>query len=793
MYLSLNKRLNCIKGIHKARIPFIIFATIFACSVSLNAQVTKGSLSGSIIDTANDGGTASSAKIKIESFGLNNIVVAETYSDVLGKFSVTNLDEVIYKVTVTRLGYKKIEMNEVRVTQGKTTSINVFLTPVDIEIDRINVTATKTELTLKQTPSSISIVTSDDIKKRNMLTFDNVLDRIEGVTVFRTSGINVQGLSIRGSSDVAGGGIGNRVLLLLDGRPSLTGDSKGALWSLIPLSIIDRTEVVKGAFSSLYGSSAIGGVVNVITKKPTYKPYTSVNLNYGFYEKLNDSLRFTNNLLSFKGIDIIHSNTYKKLAYLLNFNYKQNDGHAQQTDYEFYSGLAKLMYDVFTNRDLEVTVQYTKSNGAFPHYWRKDPNSYAQPYEVSPEYIGDRIKKETSSVDVFYTALPSSKTKYTSRFYYYGLSSLSYYNPNNFVAIQYAPQGQALETTIKSYNFGNISQLDYQVSKRNYLISGIDLQWNVVRSSPASILYGDQQVNNLAAFVQDQHKIVTDNNGTSILSTTVGSRIDYNAFVGGNHFTQVSPKISFLYSPVINSGLFKDISFRALAGRAFRAPSIAELYFKKELFGGFDFVFNPNLKPEEMVSLELGFRKQYEKRFTFDVSAYINEYNNLIQYVNIGTGINGPFQVQNIAKSQIKGFEVFMDYNSHFNMFKKQFEYGFNVSYSFVDARDLSANRTDDNLPYKPKHNLSFSADINYLGFSYDVSGKYLSKVDKDLFYKFEEPKAYFILDMKISKQILKNTSIFVAVNNMLNESYQELERTQAPNRNYNAGVRLDF
>ena len=771
---------------------FLAFIYLFYLSGFTYAEDIKGVLKGSVIDSADDG-AVNNAKIRIESSGLNNELIAETYSDVLGKFEVYNLDEAIYKVTISRLGYKKLVLNEVRVTPGKTTSINVFLTPVDIEIDRINVTATKTELTLKQTPSSISIVTSDDIKKRNMLTFDNVLDRIEGVTVFRTSGINVQGLSIRGSSDVAGGGIGNRVLLLLDGRPSLTGDSKGALWSLIPLSIIDRTEVVKGAFSSLYGSSAIGGVVNVITKKPTYKPYTSVNLNYGFYEKLNDSLKFTNKLLSFKGIDVIHSNTYKNLAYLLNFNYNQNDGHAQQTDYEFYSGLAKLMYNVLTNRDLEVTLQYTKSNGAFPHYWRKDVGAYAQPYEVSPSYLGDRIKKETSSVDVFYTAFPSTKTKYTSRFYYYSLSSLSYYNPNNTVSVQYAPPGQALETTIKSYNFGNISQFDYQISKRNYMISGIDLQWNVVRSSPASILYGDQQVNNLAAFVQDQHMIVTDNNGVSILSTTLGSRIDYNAFVGGNHFTQVSPKISFLYSPIINSGVFKDISFRALVGRAFRAPSIAELYFKKELFGGFDFVFNPNLRPEEMVSLEFGFRKQYEKRFTFDVSAYINEYNNLIQYVNIGTGINGPFQVQNIAKSQIKGFEVFLDYNSHFNMFNKQFGYGFNVSYSFVDARDLSANRTDDYLPYKPKHNLSFSADINYLGFSYDISGKYLSKVDKDLFYKFEEPKAYFILDMKLSKQILKNTSIFVAVNNMLNESYQELERTQAPNRNYNAGVRLDF
>ncbi len=192
------------------------------------------------------------------------------------------------------------------------------------------------------------------------------MEEVQGVTINRSSGINVNSLSIRGSSDVAGGGIGNRVLLLLDGRPSLTGDSKGALWSLIPVSIIERTEVVKGAFSSLYGSSAIGGVVNVITKKPTYTPFTGVNLNYGFYEKLPDSLRFTNDLLTFSSADIIQSNTLKKFSYLLNLNYNNNDGHSQQNDYKFYSGIGKFTYDVFNNRDLEVTLQYTNSQERIP-------------------------------------------------------------------------------------------------------------------------------------------------------------------------------------------------------------------------------------------------------------------------------------------------------------------------------------------------------------------------------------------------------------------------------------------
>ncbi len=749
-------------------------------------------LKGEIIDSLSNS-SVNLAKIRLENINSASAFTYETSSDVLGKFMFSSLKMGSYKLTVTRLGYKPKIFESISLSEPET-SLIIYLSPSDIEIDKIEVTSSKTELTLKQTPSTISVINSAEIKNRNILTFDNVLERASGVTVFRTSGINVQSLSIRGSSDVAGGGIGNRVLLLLDGRPSLSGDSKGALWSLIPVSIIDRTEIVKGAFSSLYGSSAIGGVVNVITKKPTYKPYTSINLNYGFYEKLPDSLKFTNGLQSFKGIDIFHSNTYKKLAYLLNFDYKQNDGHAQQTDYEFYSGLAKLMYSLLSNRDLEITLQYTKSNSAFPHYWRKDAGGFTQPYEVNPSYIGDRLKKETESVDIFYSAYPSLKTKYSSRFYYYQLKSLSDYNPNNPVSIQYSQvPGTGLETSIKSYNFGNISQFDIFPGKRNYIITGTDIQWNVVRSNPESILYGNQQVNNFGFFAQDQLKILNDNAGNSVFSSTFGARLDFVKFVGSNLFTQVSPKLSFLVSPDFSSSFLKNTSFRILAGRAFRAPSIAELYLKKELYGGFDFVFNPNLKPEVMNSLEIGFRKQYKKRFTFDAAAYINEYTDLIQYINIGGTISGPFQVQNIAKAQIRGIEAEIDYNSGFNFLKKHFGYDFSVNYNLVDARDLSQNRTDDFLPYKPVHNLNFFADLNYLGFNLNVSGKYLSKIDKVLFFKYEEPKAYFIMDLKVSKNIFGKAAIFAAVNNIFNISYQELERTQAPNRNYNSGIKIEF
>ncbi len=771
------------------RAVFLLTALVYLLSAGLLNGQTTGSLKGLVIDDYSKE-VISSASIVIENPETKSFL--KTESDISGGYSFLGVLSGLYSVKVSRIGYEEHNFS-ILIEDDKTKTFNIFLDPAVLETEKINVTSSKIELTLKQTPSSVSLVESEQINNKNILTFDNILEGVQGVTINRTSGINVSSLSIRGSSDVAGGGIGNRVLLLLDGRPSLTGDSKGALWSLIPVALIERTEVVKGAFSSLYGSSAIGGVINVITKKPTYSPFTSVNLNYGFYEKLPGNLRFTDDLLSFKGANILHSNTINKVSYLLNLDYKQNDGHAQQTDYEFYGLTSKFTYDVLSNRDLEATFQYTSSESAYPHYWKKNPGQQADPFQVADYYLGDRIDKKTHSVDLQYRAFPNGRSKYSTRFYYYGLNSRSFYNPNNPVSLQFAPQGQGLNTYIDSYNFGSITQIDYEFNRSNYFIAGLDAQWNIVRSSPSDILYGDQQMNNFGLFLQDRIHLISDKNSNPVLSTTIGTRFDVNTVVSGIRSFQVSPKLAFLFSPSVDKGIFSNTSYRFLAGRAFRAPSIAELYFKKELFGGFDFIYNPDLKPEEMISLELGFRKQYDNRFTVDASVFVNYYNNLIQYRNVGTSVYGPFQVQNVAKAQINGFEFYIDYNSNLDLFGDLFEYYFNIGYTYLDAKDQSDGRKDDNLPYKPKNNFNFTTNFAYKDFNLNINGRYLSEVEEVIFYRFEEPEDYFLLNTKLSKTLTDNISVFVGVNNLFDESYQELERIQAPNRNFNSGINIQF
>ncbi|KXK03715.1 MAG: TonB-dependent receptor [Ignavibacteria bacterium] len=752
-------------------------------------QTSRGSLQGAVIDRKNDDVLAN-AIVTITNSRNNGRFVTET--DISGHYSITDVLEGLYTISVMRIGYEDFT-GSILVDAGRIKEYNIYLESVDIEIEKVNVTASRVETTLQQTPSSINIIESQEIGNKNPMTFSDMLEGVQGVTIQRTSGINVSSLSLRGSSDVAGGGIGNRVLLLLDGRPSLTGDSKGALWSLVPLALIERTEIVKGAFSSLYGSSAIGGVVNVITKKPTYEAYNYISVSHGFYDKLSDSLKFTNKLLTFSGVDLIHSNSLGKFSYLLYGGYKSNDGHAQQTNYRFYNLNTKFTYDLISNRDIELTFGYTNSDGGYPHYWRRDPGEIPEPFKVAENVIGDRIDKETFSADLYYRAFPSGNSKYSTRFYYYNLLSESVFNPNNPVSIEFGTPGYEFTTFIDSYNFGNISQFDIELSNRNYLISGVDLQWNIVRSAPEEILYGNQQMNNFGVFVQNRHDFIRDNFGNTILSATFGTRADITKIVGGMSAFDFSPKFSLLYSPNYDNVFLDDASFRFLVGKAFRSPSIAEIYFKKSLFGGYEFIFNPNLKPEETLSFEVGYRKQYGNRLIFDIAAYYNFYDNLIQYRNIGNGIYGPFQVQNVAKSTIAGFEVMIDYNSSIKMFNDNLRYYFNIGYSFMQARDKSPDTKDGLLPYKPKHSLNFTTNLNFKDYNLNFSGKFQSRIEKVVFYALEEPDAFFIMNMKLSKQFNSGFSAFIAVNNLFDTFYQELERIAAPNRNFNAGLSFEF
>jgi outer membrane receptor for ferrienterochelin and colicin len=690
-----------------------------------------------------------------------------------GKFVIRYIQPGTYRLVASHIGFETYG-EYIQVAPGKLISRQIALRPTEVRAEEVIVTASRREQTAQMAPASVVILNARDLRERSVVTFDQALEMVPGISVHRAAGISVQSLSIRGSSDVAGGGVGNRVLLMIDGRPALTSDAGGALWSLVPTNFIDHVEVVKGAFSSLYGSTAMGGVINVITRRPTYRAMTSVDFGYGFYEKPHPVLRYTENSLMQSQIELSHSGNRGRVSYLINLSRKQSDGHAENTGYEFYNIYGKALYDFRQNRNLELSLGMGMAENDYPHTWMNN----LQPLRVMPAYRDDRQEKKIYSLDLHYWAVPSPAVKYSSRFYFYRNAARSYFNEHDPSLTIPDNQPFGLKTIVDADKFGNTTQLDYFLNDRNYLITGLDVQIDHVDSAPDAVMYGDRQVNNVAIYLQDEVEVAPK------LTATLGLRYDWNHLVNGITLRQLSPKLAVVYRPQAS------LALRLLLGQAFRAPSIAERFFQRELGGGTLFKPNPNLQAERLdFSLETGMRWRLGDWAELDVAYFRYHYRDMIYWVEISPEegvIYTLFQVRNLNRALMQGLET--DLRFHWQRYLHA-----SLSYAYLDAKDQSPNRLDDLLAYRAEHSFSFSTDADIDRFTLSVHGRYKSRLEEVFLYPREAPEAFFVANTKGTVRLHDRLQLSLAVNNLFDTQYEELERYRMPGRNWIFGVRAQF
>lgn len=739
---------------------------IFAQTASNGSAPLFGEIRGRVLDAEKQEPLAW-VNVSVEGTSLG----AATATD--GSFVIKSVPPGDYRLLLSRLGYQNLAIANVALAAGQQIARDFYMRESYLVSDEITITAARKEQTAQMAPASVATIDALEIRQRSVVTFDQALASTQGISVFRSAGTNVQSVSIRGSSDVAGGGVGNRVLLLIDGRPALTSDSGGALWSLVPLNFIDRVEIVKGAFSSLYGSTAMGGVVNVITRRPNYNRKTQVEASYGFYELPPADIRHSDTPGTLSSFGLNHSGRHKQVSYLVNLSRKHSTGFRERSAYEFYDLYGKVLVDFRQNRNFEVSLGGTISENDYPHTWL----SNLQPLRVADHYQDDRQVKRALNADFYYWAVPSAKVKYGSRFYFYRNAARSYFNEND-------PQRQipgnepfALRTVVDADKFGNLTQVDWQASANHNLIFGLDAQIDHVISSPDSIMYGNQQVNNFAVYVQDETNV------TSRLTLTTGLRLDYNILVHGKRQNQISPKIGAVYH------LTDNIALRGLAGQAFRAPSIAERFFRKEISGGTSFVPNPNLQAERVNSFEVGARSKFGHWLEVDLALFHYRYRDMIYWVALPQqpGQFEPmFQVRNLNRALMQGLEVGVNFYHGQNLRLR-------AGYTYLDAKDRSEGRPDDLLAYRMRHALNFGGTVTWNRYELNLDGRFNDKVEEVFLYPNDEPDAYVLLNSKLIAHATKGLSLSLSGNNLLDAQFEELARYRMPGRHWLAGMSYEF
>ncbi len=739
----------------------LFFAGLLSFHTPLSGQWT---LSGQVKDAESGEGLS---YVNILFDGQSHL---NTTSDQKGDFKLPALYDQAYDLVFLMIGYKTVYLHHIT---KDSIPLKVTLYPEIYQSGEVVVSASRKTQSLELAPASVGLVTRQQLLERGTTSFDDAFNSINGIVATRSSNSNVQSLSIRGASEVAGGGIGNRVLLLLDGRPAITPESGGALWNLVPLGAVERIEVIKGAYSSLFGSSAMGGVINVITRTPDTVAHTDLHFHYGFYGQPPAYTGYTG-YHDFSGFDVTTSNRVGKISYVLNGSVKDNDGHRESTAFQLTNVFGKIKYAFSPNRTMEMSIIQNKIHNDTPATWL----SFLQPYNVAEYRKDDTQDRREINADLHYEAYAHSNLKYSTRFYYYGAFSDFIFNgdPANDSTNVNTGHQYVAEENVKAHRLGNNTQIDINLSKHHYLIGGFEVQADKVDGRPDTVLYGLHRAWNAGVYAQDE---ITAGKKWTV---TAGARYDYYSITGTFMESNVSPKIAAVYRAS------KSVAIRSLLARAFRNPSIAERYTKFEQGGGFSFQVSPYLKAEKLtLSAELGSKISFGSKLKLDAALYYNQYKDLISYKQVSLpGQPLRFEVVNLAKSLMQGFEISAEYDP----FKRlKLLAGFN----YLDARDESAGRINDVLPYKSKYTTYFNAIYTYTYFHLSILGRSRSKIDEVFIYPGSEPAGYFLLNAKLSAQFTRSLSVYAQVDNITDVQYEEIERYRMPGRNFGFGVNFSF
>lgn len=663
-----------------------------------------------------------------------NIILMRTLmgasSDLEGNFIVNKIPPGQYDVKATMMGYKS-KITSVNIRSREKTVINFQLEETVIESPTLIVTASKKAQSFQDVPNSVSLISLKEIERRNKTYLDEVLEYTPGVYMMEGD------VNIRGSSGFSLGA-GSRVLLLVDGIPMMPGDSGDIKWDIVPLSQIERVEIIKGAGSALYGSHALGGVINIITKEPSAKPKTDIQYSIGIYNKpYYPEWRWTDRRLNLNQFDITHSQTWDNVSLLISGGRKESTGYQQNGFYNYYNLLGKIIYKFDSQSTFTLQSNWSTGDYGEIFLWRNQNDVFEMPIPS----VGDWVNSNKFSLNGVYRQLLNSKFTYKIRTSYFHNNFKHYHHDNN--------------DSSKANKLGIEIQADYMPNKIHVFTSGIEGIYDNTKSA----VWGNHYAYTWAGYIQDELRLHDS------FSFTIGGRFDYHYVDTGEKDNQFNPKLGLNFKP---SPL---TTIRASIGRGFRAPTMAEM-FTETFTAGFRVIRNPHLKAESAWSYEVGVNQFFSDKLILDLVLFHNDYKNFIEPE---PDIYQTVQFTNVSKARIRGLEITAQ-----GSIWKRFLY-FNFGYTYMDPIDRNTGET---LAYRPRHLWTSGLTLTYSIFEAGIDYRYISRLERVKVYPNDNRVAQKVWDGRISTRIY-GFALSFNINNMFQYNYLQIERNIAPPRNY--------
>lgn len=599
-------------------------------------------------------------------------------------------------------------------------------------IDEVVVTGTRQETNVRHLSQTVSIIGRSQIENSLQPSLLPVLtEQIPGLFV-TSRGIMGYGVSngAAGSISLRGlsGGSG-RLMVMIDGHPQYAGIFGHPISDAYQSFLAERVEVLRGPASVLYGSNAMGGVVNIVTRKMQEDGVnTNFHAGYGSYSTLETEL--TNRIR--KG----------RFSSVISGSYNRTDGHRADMEFEQYGGYAKLGYEITDTWNLRGDVNITHFNASYP-----GPVN-------APLLDGDqRITRGMTSFAI------ENKYEKTS-----GALSFFYNWGDHWINDGYTPsegEGPQDDRFLSNDNMMGISLYQStQFFKGNRITLGLDWfryggrAWNeYVSGENMGTISGlvDKHEDEMAGYIDLRQDINT------WLTFNAGIRIDHHSRVG----TEWVPQTGVAFH------LPHDIELKASASKGFRYPILREMYMFPPQ--------NPDLQPESMWNYELAFSQRLlEGRLSYGVNLFYIDGKNLILTLPNPNG-SGMLN-QNSGEIENSGVEISAAYriDRHWSI---------DGNYSYLHMKEL--------VVAAPEHKLYAGANFSYARWNLSTGIQYISGLYTQTEPVMTED--FVLWNIRASFRISRWLDIWARGENLLAQKYEINAGYPMPRATVMAGINVNF
>jgi outer membrane receptor protein involved in Fe transport len=676
-----------------------------------------------------------------------------TSTDSIGSYHFTS-DSSKLTITFQCIGFSPVT-RQLTIHHGEVRTLNIELDTETREIDQIVVSADR--ISQKQSELTVSV----DVIKSDFLSGKHINEATELIT--KTTGIEVLDgqASIRGGSGFSYG-VGSRVMALVDGLPMLSADAGGIRWQYLPVENLSQVEIIKGASSVMYGSSALNGIISFTTADASNIPSTKFFAETGIYTRpRNDQWKWWNGARLFSTLSFAHLRKAGNTDLGVSLNIYNDNSYRKYNDEllgkfglkirHFDKKVSGLNYGVNLSGGLTAKTDFL--------LWEDADNALVQDTSSVSNLHGRFL-----AIDPFISFGRSGRFRHDLR-----------------TRIQSFENVFPVKSQNNSRTFSIYSeyQLWLRISENLSITGGASATWNRVTSN----FFGDHSSINLALFAQAEYRPVEK------LKIVAGMRAEENIL------DSEKDKIVPVFRTGINWQVAEYTFLRASFGQGYRFPSIAEKYASTTL-GTVKIFPNPYVTSESGWTSEAGIKqgvKMGKITGQADLSVFLSQSHQMIEY-DFGlwedpyTGTNGlGFQAANIEQSRIYGSEIEILLKRSFGKLSTTLSGGY--TYIYPAGSYTISNNYDTFLKYRRKHSGQVNLFCEWKRFDCNLSlyarSKILSIDDVFLdpatremilpgFYDYWQVHntGYFLMDAGVGYNITDRLRLSATLKNVSNTEY---------------------